>query len=144
MSPTNCQIGDAGANVVNDMDQSGYFKKWNRRRILLGGSAFCLWLSVSYDVHAAETKRFLVDIKGGQVAKAEQTLRVSEGDAVEIEFTSDQAIELHLHGIDIEISVSPGNPAVMAFDAMIAGRFPLEAHGAGAHGSLVYVEVYPR
>ena len=130
--------------VTADMDQDGYFEKWNRRSILLASVAFCVGLPIPGPVHAAEKQRFLVDNKSGQVAKDKQTLRVVEGDAVEIEFTSDRALTLHLHGIDIEMSVGPENPAVMAFDATIAGRFPLEAHGAGAHGSLVYVEVHPR
>lgn len=130
--------------MAGDMDQNGTFEKWNRRSVLLGGMAFCLCLPMPGAVHAAGIKRFLVDIKGGKVAKDKRTLRVNEGDAIEIEFTSDRALTLHLHGIDIEISVSPGNPAVMAFDATVAGRFPLEAHGAGAHGGLIYVEVHPR
>ena len=78
------------------------------------------------------------------MAEDKQTLRVTEGDAIEIEFTSDQELTLHLHGIDIEISVAPGNPVMMAFDATVAGRFPVEAHGTGAHGSLIYVEIHPR
>ena len=95
-------------------------------------------------VRAAEPKRFLVSIEGGQVVRDKRTLRVTEGDRVEIEFTSDRKLTLHLHGIDVELTVDPGKPSVMRFGATIAGRFPVEAHGTGGHGGLIYIEVHPR
>jgi hypothetical protein len=54
-------------------------------------------------------------------------------------------MELHLHGYDIEVKVSPGSPAVMSFKASIPGRFSVEQHGQGPghHRAVLYLEVYP-
>ena len=35
---------------------------------------------------------------------------------------------LHLHGYDIEIASVAGEPAVLTFDALHAGRFPVSMH----------------
>ena len=78
-------------------------------------------------------------------ATGEETLRVKRGDRVELRFRSDRPIVLHLHGYDIERKATPQAPAVIAFDAKIAGRFPVSehTHGAGHHRAIVYLEVHP-
>jgi hypothetical protein len=67
------------------------------------------------------------------------------GERVELRFTSDRPVMLHLHGYDIERKAAPQMPAVMAFEARIAGRFPVteHTHGAGHHRAIVYLEVHP-
>ena len=91
------------------------------------------------------SKTFELAIARGRVDAAQETLRVKKGDKVELRWTSDRRIALHLHGYDIEATVDPGAPAVMRFEARIAGRFPVSEH---AHGSrherpLLYLEVLP-
>lgn len=73
------------------------------------------------------------------------TLRVKKGDRVELRWSSDRTIVLHLHGYDLEREVTPQAPAVMSFAARLAGRFPVSEHrhGAGHHRALVYLEVHP-
>jgi len=75
-------------------------------------------------------------------------IRVTEGDVVELRWTSDEAVELHLHGYDVELQVRPGEPATMVIEAHATGRFPITSHGWGAgghgHDALTYLEVYPR
>jgi len=49
----------------------------------------------------------------------------------------------------VEIQVTTDKPAVMAFEARVAGRFPITSHGLAAktgHGrrALAYIEVHPR
>jgi len=117
---------------------------FSRRRTVCGFLACCLFWAVPGAGRAADWKRFSVTIKGDRVPANKNTLRVTEGDRVEIEFASDRKLTLHLHGIDIDTAVAPDTPAVMRFHATVAGRFPVEAHGKGAHAVLVYVEVYPR
>ena len=56
-------------------------------------------------------------------------IRVTRGDALELEFSTDEAAELHLHGYDKLIKVAPAAPALLRLDATIAGRFSIEAHG---------------
>ncbi|MEK9673235.1 MAG: hypothetical protein VW268_12150 [Rhodospirillaceae bacterium] len=76
--------------------------------------------------------------------KALETLKVTEGDRVEIVFTSDAAMELHLHGIDKTVRLTPGAPVTLAFTANHAGRFPMESHVGKRHVSVLYIEVHPQ
>lgn len=117
---------------------------FTRRTALVGGLGYGLCWAVLPIARAGDAKRFEIVINDGKVPVDRRTIRVSEGDAVVIEFTSNRQLSLHLHGIEMETTVVPGKTALMSFDATVAGRFPVEAHGAGAHGSLVYVEVHPR
>lgn len=74
-------------------------------------------------------------------------VRVTQGDQVELRWTTDEATELHLHGYDVEIDLTPGEEAVMSFDARATGRFAIEGHGFGGdhvEKTLIYVEVLPR
>jgi FtsP/CotA-like multicopper oxidase with cupredoxin domain len=101
----------------------------------------------------APARQYTIVITDRKVEAAVSVVRVTQGDAVEIVLTSDEAAELHLHGYDLEISLTPNMPGTLKFTAKIAGRFPLEAHrfGAGSNsgrqrgkGPLLYVEVHPR
>ena len=102
---------------------------------------------------SASPRQFAIAIKDRKVEAAASLLRVSQGDTVEIMLTSDEAAEMHLHGYNILLSLTPNVPGTIKFTAKIAGRFPLEAHRFGAApgsqrhrgaGPLLYVEVLPR
>jgi hypothetical protein len=101
--------------------------------------------------NAAEPIHQSIVIKKRKVDARLNVIHVSQGDTVELEFASDEAAELHLHGYDKFVSVEPGELAVLRIEATIAGRFPLEAHAFGkaggrkhAHLVILYLEVYPR
>jgi hypothetical protein len=94
---------------------------------------------------------FDIKIEKGRVPPSMRLVRVKEGDAVKLRWTSDKPIVLHLHGYDIETKVEPGAVAEMAFAARATGRFPVEEHkpnakGGHSHGEapLVRIEVRPR
>ncbi len=89
-------------------------------------------------------KRFELRIQRGKVLTDTQTIRVSQGDQVELYWFSDKADVLHLHGYDIHTEATPHVPAVMQFKAHASGRFPIESHGHFGHGSLIYLEVHPK
>ena len=91
------------------------------------------------------SKAFELALAKGRVDAAQETVRVKKGDKVELRWTSDRRIALHLHGYDIETTVTPETPAVMSFQARIAGRFPVSEHGQGAghQRPLLYLEVLP-
>ncbi|MEE9544850.1 MAG: hypothetical protein V3V55_04535 [Rhodospirillales bacterium] len=89
-------------------------------------------------------RSFALDIRHGKVPLALRTIRVTEGDRVKLRWTADEAVELHLHGYDIELHVTPGAPGTMTFEAHATGRFPVSVHGTGGHGNVVYLEVHPR
>jgi hypothetical protein len=110
-------------------------------------------LSPPGQVVAAEPARFSIAIQGGKVDPTQRTIRVTQGTTLELAFTADEPLELHLHGYDQLITVQPGSFAAMRLEAKISGRFGIAAHrfGGGAnagrsprHVVLLYLEVHPR
>ena len=53
-------------------------------------------------------------------------ISVNEGDHVNLNITSDEPLEFHLHGYDLAKDLEAGQPAVLSFDATITGRFEIE------------------
>ena len=92
-------------------------------------------------------------IAGGEIQGGKKVIRVKQGDEVKLNLMADKTTEVHLHGYDIEKTVSPGGVAVMTFRARVAGRFPVTLHGSHSHGRkksgghgekvLFYLEVHP-
>jgi len=62
---------------------------------------------------------------------SQQTISVRQGDTLELTFSCDEPVELHLHGYDRLVTVAPGVQAKLALRADIAGRFSIEAHKLG-------------
>ena len=93
-------------------------------------------------------KMFEVRIEGRTVVAPANTIKMNKGDLVELHWTSDEYVELHLHGYDMRLTVQPGNPGIMAFEAFASGRFPITSHGWGkgghGHDALMYLEVHPQ
>lgn len=96
----------------------------------------------------AAIRKFEIRIVQRGVPPAQRILRATEGERVELRWSADEVLVLHLHGYDIETRVEPGKSAVTAFAARLTGRFPVEFHGKGGskrrHGALLYVEIHPR
>jgi hypothetical protein len=112
-----------------------------------------LAITVPVTIAAAQAPEVAFDlrIEKGRVAQDKRLIRVHQGDAVKLRWTTDRPIVLHLHGYDIETRAEPGRSAEMAFTARATGRFPIEEHkpdarGGHSHGEapLVRIEVYPR
>ena len=93
---------------------------------------------------SGENQTFALEIRSGHVAADKRTIRLTQGVWVELQWTTDEAVELHLHGYDIRLELKRGASGTMTFAANIAGRFPVGIHRAGGHGNIVYLEVYPR
>ena len=93
-----------------------------------------------------KSRSFALDIHNGHVAADKKTVRVSEGDRVELNWTTDKAVVLHLHGYDLRLDLKRGASGTMTFKAHTAGRFPVGIHGSSGHGhgALLYLEVHPR
>jgi FtsP/CotA-like multicopper oxidase with cupredoxin domain len=78
-------------------------------------------------------------------ARGAPTLRLTRGERVELRWTSDRTMDLHLHGYGIELRAAGDATTVMAFLARAAGRFAVETHDrAGRHLTVLYLEVHPR
>lgn len=118
-------------------------------------TAMLLFLTVSppdVAIHPVQaTAPIEIEIKQGKVV-GQRTIRARQGDEVTLRVASDRALDLHLHGYDIERTAAPGMPAVFTFTARATGRFPMETHepaekGAKNHShgaSMFYLEVLPR
>jgi len=103
----------------------------------------------SADANEGPVKRIELVISERKVQREEKTVRVTQGETVELVWHSDEIAELHLHGYDISFEVSPEAPAVVTFQAHATGRFPITSHGFGGHKghgheALLYIEVYPK
>ena len=117
-----------------------------RRRFFLFGLLACM--AVTATAQAQEVRRFDLALKAGELPKDQRTLKVKQGDSVELRWTSDQPIRLHLHGYDIEVAVKPGEPTVTALQARLAGRFSVDklTDKPGGHqhgGKILFFEVHP-
>jgi len=95
---------------------------------------------------------FVMRIENGRVPETMRLIRVKQGDAVKLRWSSDRRMLLHMHGYDIEKEVEPGSITDLTFTARAEGRFPIHVHASAAHpgnpgheeAPLVTIEVYPR
>ena len=89
-----------------------------------------------------------VEIKKRKVVTPKRAIRITENEKVELRWSSDETVKLHLHGYDKEVTVHPGKPTSMPITGRATGRFPITSHGWGrgghGHHALTYLEVHPR
>lgn len=89
-----------------------------------------------------------------RVAAHPPTLAVQQGDTLVIDWSTDEAVNIHLHGYDVLLALQPSASGQMRVVAGTLGRFPVSAHGFGAASAshakhqhetpLIYLEVQPR
>ena len=107
----------------------------------------------------AGARRFEISISNDSVGDENKRIQVTEGETVELRFTSDAPQMLHLYGYDIRATLTPESPVTVQFVASETGQFPIKSHGqthghAGGHshgagheyghGALMHLEVSPR
>ena len=104
---------------------------------------------------ATPAREFDISIVGRRVEGNNPTVRVKRGDSVILRWRTDEAVSLHVHGYDIEATLSPASPTSMRFEAGVAGRFAITAHQFGNVAdreaaprkhreiTLLYLEVLP-
>lgn len=80
-----------------------------------------------------------VHVVGGQVQTPERRVRVPLGTMVELRVHADVSDEVHLHGYDRAVDVTPTRPAVLRFRADVPGVFEVELERA--HRQLVQLQV---
>jgi hypothetical protein len=73
-----------------------------------------------------------VRIRGGQPAGDVRTISFDSGDSVRLRFSSDRAVEIHIHGYDRYVNVPAGGSASTRFRATAEGVFEIESHDTGA------------
>lgn len=113
----------------------------SRRTYLVAAMLAALTGSAVADDHVLE-----LAIHGAKPPAKPPVLSVLENDRVLVHLTSDQPVQVHLHGYDIEIDVAPDHPTSLRFTANATGRFPIEIHSKEPHKQrpLAYIEVQPR
>ncbi|KOX24792.1 hypothetical protein ADK67_17670 [Saccharothrix sp. NRRL B-16348] len=57
-----------------------------------------------------------------------QRVEAVRGQAVELTVTSEQPVDVHVHGIDVLAKAESGKPAVLKFTVDRTGTFDVEAH----------------
>ena len=75
---------------------------------------------------AGEPQEKTFDLAIREGAMTPEEISVDEGDEVRLRITSNDPLEFHLHGYDLEEEIEPGVPQELAFDATITGRFEIE------------------
>lgn len=80
-------------------------------------------------------------VRGGQVVGGLVQATVDQGKRVVLVVGSDVADEVHLHGYDKSVDVTPGRSARLAFVASIPGRFEVELEDRGLQ--IADIEVRP-
>ncbi len=126
--------------------------KYCSRRFAFSGAILVLvaigWLAILAPAYAqeGELQVFDLDIKNGQVAAENNTIKVNQGDRITLVWTADKAVKLHLHGYDIHLHLKPRETTMMKFEAHSTGRFPFAIHDTGGRekNTLMYLEVHPQ
>ena len=69
-----------------------------------------------------------VTVANGKVNPSGATVKVKAGQTVLIKAVSDAEEELHIHGYDKELELTPGKAASVKFTANMKGTFEIETH----------------
>lgn len=115
-----------------------------------------LWV----DPSVAQQATVEVELNERKVS-GQRVFRVKQGDEVRVRWVTDEEVNIHLHGYNIQKNIKPGQTTEWKFKARATGRFPITSHGyaadklkvkKGQHGhgaphkesALIYIEVHPR
>jgi hypothetical protein len=115
---------------------------------VLSGLSLSLAAEQQTDNAANTAVRVEIRIENRKVV-GDQVIRLTQGQRVEIVWITDEVAELHMHGYDIRVEISPNAPAEMSFTAHATGRFAVTSHGFGGehghgHETLAYIEIHPK
>lgn len=101
---------------------------------------------------ADDALQYELQIEQRKLMGQPQKLKAREGQWLNVRWLSDESLDIHLHGYDIELAVVANKPTMMKFKADATGRFAITSHGNGEvdefksrrqRRPLIYLEVYP-
>ncbi|MDX6252035.1 MAG: hypothetical protein QOF10_5395 [Kribbellaceae bacterium] len=72
-----------------------------------------------------------VTVANGKVTPSGATINAKVGQTVLVTAVSDAADEVHIHGYDKQLPLTPGKPASVKFTANMKGTFEIETHESG-------------
>ncbi len=68
------------------------------------------------------------------------TITLDEGAQTILTLTSTRRVRFHLHGYDLERTLTPGEPVSLTFTATLTGRFTIEDEDSGAQLGTLLVQ----
>jgi hypothetical protein len=77
---------------------------------------------------ASGAKVLDIRVTGTRVTPAPSRVEVSAGEPIRVTVTSDVDNELHIHGVNVERTLSAGRPVTVEFVARNAGTYEVELH----------------
>jgi hypothetical protein len=72
-----------------------------------------------------------ITVANGKVTPSGATFKATAGQTVRVTAVSDTDEEVHVHGYDKQLPLSPGKPASVKFTANVKGTFEIETHKTG-------------
>jgi Cupredoxin-like domain len=72
-----------------------------------------------------------VTVANGKVNPSGATIKAKAGQTILVTAVSDANDEVHIHGYDKELPLTPGKPASVKFTANMKGTFEIETHESG-------------
>jgi hypothetical protein len=93
-------------------------------------------------VPSPSPKTYELVVRGRKLVNGERSLQAKQGEELSIRITVDEAEELHLHGYNLKLDLSPGKPGTLTFLADKSGRFEYELEKSRTE--LGVLEVQPR
>ena len=134
--------------VENELSRRDYLRS---KGGLVITAILALFSPQTVGAQQAQRRTFSLAISQGQVAANNRTIKVLEGDLVELQWIADEKLTLHLHGYDVTLDLRAGEPGTMGFTAHAAGRYPVAIHRSTGHkkgghhkSAVLHVEVHPR
>jgi len=134
--------------VENELSRRDYLRS---KGGLVITAILALFSPQTVGAQQAQRRTFSLAISQGQVAANNRTIKVLEGDLVELQWIADEKLTLHLHGYDVTLELMAGEPGTMGFTAHAAGRYPVAIHRSTDHkksghhkSAVLHVEVHPR
>jgi ABC-type glycerol-3-phosphate transport system substrate-binding protein len=76
----------------------------------------------------AETAPPTITIKNGEPVNGVETLEYSAGEQAEFKVSSDEEVEVHVHGYEIEKKVPANGTVTFSFPAELEGIYEVELH----------------
>ena len=77
-----------------------------------------------------------IELERGQIAGDASNWQVNANDEVTLVVRSDEPVNFHLHGYDLEQDVTPEDPATFNFTANATGSFPITIHRSDVPASM--------
>mgnify|MGYP001200049389 FL=1 len=134
--------------VENDLSRRNYLRS---NGVLVFATMLALFSPQTVGAQQTPPRIFSFTVSQGQVAANNRTIKVLEGDLVELQWIADEKLTLHLHGYDVTLELMAGEPGTMGFTAHAAGRYPVAIHRSTDHkkgghrrSAVLHVEVHPR